>query len=61
MLGLGDNDTGGDRPIVKITVPTEFPHNFHVYASYMTCGLWLPIYVLHYLFAKLTKAYSTME
>lgn len=54
MFRLEDeNERRSDVPIVSVKAPTEFPHDFHVYAAVSTLGIWLPIYLIHYLIAKL--------
>jgi hypothetical protein len=39
------------RPYHGPQADPGFPHLMHLVLSFLTCGLWLPIYVLHYLFS----------
>ncbi|MFI5539060.1 MULTISPECIES: hypothetical protein [Nocardia] len=40
------NATLGAGPIV---VRSAFPHGLHLVLSLVTCGMWLPIWLIHYL------------
>lgn len=35
----------------------SFPHLLHFFATFITAGLWLPIWILHYLFRNRLKYY----
>ncbi len=40
------NANRGTGPIV---VRPAFPHGLHLVLSLITCGMWLPIWLIHYL------------
>lgn len=35
-----------------VIVPRRFPHEIHLVMTVLTCGLWLPIWILHYLMSS---------
>ncbi|MBF6258686.1 hypothetical protein IU436_16525 [Nocardia farcinica] len=39
------NVSYGGRPLVQ----RAFPHGLHLVLSLITCGLWLPVWLIHYL------------
>lgn len=49
------NITAWPAPVYQQPVPVvvrpaqKFPHGIHVVLTLLSCGLWLPVYALHYL------------
>lgn len=47
LMNVVQNNVGYGGPVVR----RAFPHGLHLVLSLITCGLWLPIWLIHYLVA----------
>jgi hypothetical protein len=56
MAGRSGGGGGGGAATANTTVvigdrfgPRPFPHVLHLVLTFFTCGLWLPVWIIHYL------------